>query len=327
MSSEKLRSLVFNIKYEAKGIVSVELRPATRDIHFPEAEAGAHIDLFLKDGLTRTYSLTNPGSEQRYVIAVLEDKNSRGGSSYVHRQLRVGQLLDISAPRNHFKLEESAEHSVLVAGGIGITPIYAMLQRLLALGHSVDLIYYAKKRSEAAYVEAIEALTKSTGVSNQKLSVSMHFTTEPGGRPDLEKMLAGYSPDTHFYCCGPGAMLNAYERACESSGHLNVHMERFAVTEDNRSTPSSDSYFVELKKSGTTLQVQPGVSILDTMLNAGLNPDFSCREGICGACETKVLSGEVDHHDQILTNQERSANRSMMICVSRCKSGPLVLDA
>lgn len=326
MSSEKLQSLVFNIRYEAKGIVSVELRPATRDVLFPEVEAGAHIDLFLKDGLSRSYSLTNPGSEQRYVIAVMEDKNGRGGSRYVHHQLRVGQLLNISAPRNHFKLDESAGHSVLVAGGIGITPIYAMLQRLLALARPLHLIYYARNRSEAAYVEALETLAKRAGVSDSKLLIAMHFTNEDNDRPGLEKVLNGYPPDTHFYCCGPPAMLSDYERVCDSFGYLNVHMEHFAAAKENLRTPS-DSYFVELKKSGITLKVKSGTSILDTMLDAGLNPDFSCREGICGACETKVLSGEVDHHDQVLTKQERSVNKSMMICVSRCKSGSLVLDA
>lgn len=326
MSSPNLQALVFNLRYEAKGIVSIELRPARPDVVFPAAEAGAHIDLHLGNGLVRSYSLTNPGDAQRYVIAVLNDRNSRGGSRYVHEQLRVGQVMEISAARNHFRLNETAEHSVLLAGGIGITPIYAMLQRLLALGRSVELVYCARNRDEAAYVEGIEALAKNTQAGKASLSVRLHFDDEQGAAPDLKQLLAGRPLDTNFYCCGPGPMLDAYEKACEALGQVHVHLERFAAAKEVPQAVAG-TYCVELKKSGKTVQVPPGVSLLDVLLQAGLKPDFSCREGVCGACETKVLSGEVDHRDQILTRQEKAANKSMMICVSGCRSGTLVLDA
>lgn len=325
MSSQTLQALVFNLRYEAKGIVSVELRSADPDVVFPAAGAGAHIDLHLGNGLVRSYSLTNPGDESRYVIAVLNDRNSRGGSRYMHEQLRVGQVITISFPRNHFKLEETAAHSVLVAGGIGVTPIYAMLQRLVALSRPVDLVYCARTRSEAAFLEAIDALVATGHAGQVRISTHFHFDDEQGKAPDLNRLLAGRAQDTHFYCCGPGPMLDAYERACEALGQTHVHLERFAATPAPPQELAA-AYCVELKKSGKILQVSPGVSVLDAMLQAGLTPDFSCREGVCGACETKVISGEVEHRDAILTTQEKAANKSMMICVSSCRSGKLVLD-
>lgn len=326
LPSSNLQAFVFNQTYEAKGIISVELRPIHPKGLFPAAEAGAHVDLHLGNGLVRSYSVTNPGDERRYVIAVLNDKNSRGGSRYIHEKLRVGQDIEICVPRNHFKLDEAATHSVLLAGGIGVTPIYAMFQRLLSLDRSVEFIYCARSREEAAYVERITSLATSGSTSKTPPYIRLHFNDEKGAAPDLERLLAGRPLDTHFYCCGPSPMLDAYEKACQALGQVHMHMERFSATKEV-APPEAGTYYVELRKSGRTLRVLPGVSLLDSLLQAGLKPDFSCREGICGACETKVISGEVDHHDHILTKQEKAANKSMMICVSSCRSGTLVLEA
>lgn len=324
MSSSPLQTRIHSLRYEADGITSVELRAHRADVRLPCAEAGAHVDLHLGNGLVRSYSLTNPGEQDRYVVAVLNDRSSRGGSRYVHEQFRVGQTIEMGLPRNHFRLDESAEHSVLVAGGIGITPIYAMLQRLLQIGRSVELIYCARSPSEAAYVAHIQQL--AAHAETPRFSVHFHFDAERGCAPDLNALLAGRPAQSHFYCCGPSAMLDAFEKTCESMGYAHVHMERFAATQ-KPAPVSSDACTVELRKSGKTLTVAPGVSILDAMQQEGIQPEFSCREGICGACETKIISGDVEHHDQILTKQERAANKSMMICVSMCRSGRLVLDA
>jgi ferredoxin-NADP reductase len=322
MSASTLQALVFNIRYKSKGIISIELRPASPQVLFPLAEAGAHLDLHLANGLVRSYSLTNPGAEQSYVIAVLHDPKSRGGSRFIHEQLRVGQFVEISAPRNHFRLDETAAQSVLVAGGIGITPIYAMLQRMRELAMPAELIYCARSREDAAYVRDLEALK----LGYAQLSVHYHFDAEQGAPADLQKLLEGRFVETHFYCCGPASMMAAFEQACETLGAVHVHLERFAATAAQ--SPETEGYFVELKRSGKKIQVSAGSSLLDAMLHAGLKPDFSCREGVCGSCETKVLSGEVDHRDQILTKQEKAANKSMMICVSGCTAGSsLVLDA
>lgn len=320
MSTPTLQALVYNLRHEAHGIISVEFRPATPDVSFPAFEAGSHIDLHLGNGLIRSYSLVNPVTDhRRYIVGVLNDRKSRGGSRYVHEQLRVGMTLAISVPRNNFRLNESSEHSVLVAGGIGVTPIFCMLQRLVALGKQVDFIYCARSRQEAAFLAGIEAF------ASEQIRLYWHFDEERGRPPDLKSLLAGHSPDTHLYCCGPTPMLDAFEETCEALGYVNAHVERFAAA--HTAAPSSqNSYAVELRKSGKTVQVPTGTSLLDALLNAGMTPDYSCKEGVCGACETKVLSGEVEHHDSILTKEERAANKSIMLCVSRCRRGPLVLD-
>jgi len=321
MSSPTLNALVHTMRYEADGIVSVEFRPASPEVDFPAFEAGSHIDLHLPNGLVRSYSLCNPSTDrQRYVVGVLNDRKSRGGSRYVHQQLRVGMTLAISQPRNNFKLEEGAAHSVLVAGGIGVTPIWCMLQRLAAIGKPAELIYCARSRKESAFGEAIAALAAEKGIA-----LTWHFDEEKGGPPDLAGLLGGKGADSHYYCCGPTPMLDNFEKTCAQLGLANAHIERFAAV--HVEAPSAtQSYLVECARSGKTVEVPPGKSILDSLIDAGLNPDHSCKEGVCGACETKVLDGEVDHHDGILTKLERASNKTMMICVSGCKRGPLVLD-
>ena len=320
MSTPTLRALVYQLRHEAKDIISVEFRPETTDVFFPTFEAGSHIDLHLGNGLIRSYSLINPATDdQRYVVGILNDPKSRGGSRYVHEQLRVGATLAISAPRNNFRLVETAEHSVLLAGGIGVTPIFSMLQRLAELGKKLDFIYCARSRKEAAFLARIEAF------ASERIRIRRHFNDEQGCFPDLKILLAGQSPQTHLYCCGPAPMLDAFEEHCQTMGYVHGHVERFSAAP--LATPSiQGAYQVELRKSGMTVQVPAGSSLLEALLNAGMTPNFSCRDGLCGACETKVLSGEVEHHDSILTKQEQAANKSMMICVSRCHRGPLVLD-
>lgn len=324
MASNTLNALVYQLRHEAAGIVSVELRPLAPATEFAQAvQAGAHIDLHLAEGLSRSYSLTNPGERHRYVVAVTRDGASRGGSRHVHEQLRVGQTLAIGGPRNHFALDECAARSVLLAGGIGITPIYAMLQRLVALGRPAHLIYCATGRERAAFVPEIEALAAG---ANGLLTVDWHFRSERGVRPTLEQLLADHPTDTHFYCCGPQSMLDDYERACAARDPAQVHLERFGAAPLPPAQTPGEGYCVELRRSGKSVHVAPGVALLDALIDAGLNPDYSCREGVCGACEVKVLSGDVEHRDLILTKQEQAANRSMMICVSGCRSGTLVLD-
>lgn len=322
MSSPTLKALVHTMRHEADGIVSVEFRPASPEVDFPAFEAGSHIDLHLPNGLVRSYSLCNPATDrQRYVVGVLNDKKSRGGSRYVHQQLRVGSTIEISHPRNNFKLEEGADRSVLVSGGIGVTPIWCMLQRLVALGRPVEMIYCARSRKEAAFIDAITALAADKGIA-----ITWHFDEEKGAPPNLAAMLEGKGAGSHYYCCGPTPMLDSFEKSCEQLGFPNAHIERFAAVEV-AAPAATETYVVECAKSGKSVEVPPGKSILDSLIEAGLNPDHSCKEGVCGACETVVLeAGEIEHHDGILTKLERQSNKTMMICVSRCKRGPLVLD-
>jgi len=308
--------LVHAIRLEARGIVSVELRlPTGGDL--PPFSAGSHIDLHLPNGMVRSYSLFNsPAERHRYLVGVLKDRDSRGGSRFVHEQLRVGSAISIAAPRNHFELNESAAQSVLLAGGIGVTPILCMYNRLRAINRPVQLLYCARSKAEAAFVDEL------AGLGGQ---VRTHFDDEAGGPPDLPGLLAGHPPDTHVYCCGPAPMLNAFEAACAALGYGHVHIERFAATEEVRSV-QDDGYQVRLARSGRTIEVASGTSLLDALLDANVNVDYSCREGICGACETAVLEGRPDHRDLILTDCRRQANDTMMVCVSGCKDGKLVLD-
>ncbi|MCX2889769.1 PDR/VanB family oxidoreductase [Pseudomonas sp. DCB_BI] len=316
-NASTVSALVHTLRHEADGIISVELRP-WGDTVFAPFEAGAHIDLHLPNGLVRSYSLLNSPSDQgRYVVGILRDRSSRGGSRYVHEQLRVGTQLIISQPRNNFALDTRASHSVLVAGGIGITPIYCMFRQLLASGRSAELIYCARSRREAALLEPLAELGAK---------VVYHFNDEKGSLPDLAHYLAGRSPDTHFYCCGPTPMLDAFEAVCEQLGYANAHIERFTAVEVAAAADALDHYSVELSKSGKTLSVEPGLNLLDVLLEAGCDIDHSCREGVCGSCETRVLEGDIDHRDGVLSKAERAANGSMMVCVSGCKSRRLVLD-
>lgn len=321
--SSALTAMVYAMRYEAHGVISLELRPAEGAPAFPPFTAGSHIDLHLPNGLVRSYSLLNSQDDvQCYVVAVLQDRNSRGGSRYVHEQLRVGMRLPISAPRNNFALDEGARRSVLVAGGIGITPMLSMLDRLVALNKRVEVIYCVRSRREAAFIARIDAIAHAVGVR-----VTWHFDDLRGEPPKLADMLASYPEDTHFYCCGPGPMLDAFEQACATHNYQNCHIERFAAAPVARASATpQDAYQVELRRSGKTLEVPAGASLLDKLLEAGVKHEFSCKEGVCGACETRVLAGEVDHRDSILGKSERAANKTMMVCVSGCKKGPLVLD-
>ena len=313
--SQPLSVRVQAMRHEATGIVSVEL-VSPDGAELPAFAAGAHIDLHLPNGLVRSYSLWNaPQERHRYVIGVLNDRNSRGGSRYVHEQLRVGATIPIGAPRNNFPLDEAAAHTVLVAGGIGITPIYAMLNELRRLGKSVELLYCARSRSEAAFVDRLAA----------DAGVRMHFDQEAGGPPDLRAWLAAKPASAHFYCCGPTPMLNAFEGLCAELGLANMHIERFAPTEPVVAMQGS-AYECQLARSQKMVRVPAGKSLLDALLEAGVDVDHSCREGVCGSCETAVLDGVPDHRDGVLTKAERDAGKTMMVCVSGCKGQRLVLD-
>lgn len=316
-NSQQIAARVQSMRFEAKGIVSVELvSPAGEQL--PAFAAGAHIDLHLPNGVVRSYSLWNsPQERHRYVIGVLNDRNSRGGSRYVHEQLRVGSTITISAPRNNFPLDETAAHTVLIAGGIGITPIYGMLNELRRMGKSVELLYCARSRAEAAFVERLTA----DGASG----ITTHFNDEAGGPPDLRAYLSGKPGSAHFYCCGPTPMLDAFESTCAELGLPNVHIERFAPAEPVVAMQGSE-YECQLARSQKLVMVPAGKSLLDALLEAGVDVDHSCREGVCGSCETAVLDGVPDHRDGVLTKAERESGKTMMVCVSGCQGRRLVLD-
>ena len=320
-----LSVLVKALRWEAPGIISLELVPVPGggEQALPTFAAGSHIDLHLGGGFVRSYSLLDMAdAPARYRVAVLRDRASRGGSRAVHEQLRVGQTITISAPRNNFALHEDAARSVLLAGGIGITPILCMARRLKALGRPVEMIYAARSQGEAAFHDEILALG---------IPVHWHFDAQAGGPPDLRALLAARAggenaATTHFYACGPTPMLDGFVATAEALGLKNAHIERFTAVEQAAASDALGSYEVVLQKSGKVIQVTPDKGLLATLRDAGADVIYSCEEGICGTCETKVIEGEPDHRDSVLSASERAANKTMMICVSGCKSARLVLD-
>lgn len=317
--STPLQAFVHTLRFEAQDTISVELRPVAGG-ELPAFTPGSHIDLHLPNGLVRSYSLSNPSEERhRYVVGVLRDRASRGGSRCVHESLRVGMPITISEPRNHFALDESAAHTVLVAGGIGITPLLCMARRLQGQGRSFEMLYFARERKGAAFLEELQALG---------MPLHLHFDSEAGGPPDLRALLARRPPDagTHHYACGPTPMLDAFEKCCAELGHANAHVERFTPVEVKAADDARSHYTVELRRSGRFLEITPEKSLLDTLLDAGISMDYSCCEGVCGSCETRVLEGVPDHRDSVLSPKEKAGNQMMMVCVSGCKSERLVLD-
>lgn len=315
MSTSELLSLrVESIRYAAKEIHLIELvHPEGETL--PDTTPGAHIDLHLGNGLVRSYSLVETGAQPRsYTVGVKLDAKSRGGSRYVHEQLRVGSTLQVSAPRNHFPLHETAAHSVLIAGGIGITPIWSMLQRLQSLGASWELWYSVRSRADVVFAAQLQALGER---------VHIHVDEEAGSLLDLPAIAKGAPADAHFYCCGPTPMLDAYEAATAQFPEQQVHLERFAA---KQAAAVDGGFVISLVRSSKELTVPTGASVLDVLLDNGVSVDYSCREGICGCCEVAVLEGEVDHRDAILSTAERCANKTMMVCCSGAKSARLVLD-
>lgn len=316
MADGKLQVLVKRIGYEAERINSYELIAGAGGELAPFT-AGSHIDLHLPNGMIRSYSLVNdPRERHRYVIAVNKDSASRGGSSLVHDTVRAGDILTISTPRNNFALREDAEHSILIAGGIGITPLLSMIRRLEALGRRWDLHYAARTRAAAAFLDELRP----------DVHPNMHvdFDDERSGRAfDLPAIVKHAPAHAHLYCCGPAPMLAAFEAAAADRPADHVHVEYFQA----REAPVAEGGFdVRLARSNRTIAVETGKTILDALLAAGVAVNYACAEGVCGTCETRVLEGIPDHRDQFLSREEQAAHRSVMICCSGAKSRTLVLD-
>lgn len=318
MGVMKLRLMA--IRFEAHGIQSLELRHSDGQA-LPPFTPGAHLELALPNGLKRSYSLCNNAQETcRYVVAVHHSPASRGGSRWVHEQLRVGELLDVGEPRNHFPLDDSQPCSVLIAGGIGITPLLCMVQHLESVGQRWILHYCARNESVAAFLPMLRDLTRRSATG----TLNLHLSDLAGGCvPDLQAIVSQAPQGAHFYCCGPTPMLRSFEAATASLDAGRVHLEYFNAAP---AAATGDSFEVELAVSGRVLKVPPDQSLLDVMLEAGVEVPYSCREGVCASCEVRVLGGEPDHRDLVLSASEKASNRVMMVCCSRSKTARLVLD-
>lgn len=286
---------------------------------FTAAEPGAHIDVYLPGELLRQYSLWQWDPDGRWgSVAVKREADGRGGSAAMHA-LEEGQNLSLAGPRNNFPLVEDAPYSVLLAGGIGATPIYAMAARLAALGRPQAVHYRARSRDAAAFGPAFEGLDLG---ENLKIGYD-----DVDGLIDLPGVFSGVPKGTHFYVCGPGPLLDA--ALAEAGRHLppnQIHFERFSAAPGALDGPM-EGFEVVLAQSGRSLQVPPDKSILEVLQDAGVPADFGCTEGVCGACIMDVLEGEIDHRDSVLTPDEQAENSMMCVCVSRAKGPKLVLDA
>lgn len=261
------------MRLESRDVLSIELRHI-EGLRLPPASPGSHVDVRLADGVTRPYSVVS-GDEGIYVLAVKRETGSRGGSAYVHGRLRVGDVIQISTPRNQFPLADHDGPSLLVAGGIGITPLLPMARTLEREGRPWRLHYTASNAAVAPFARELQQLGEK---------VHLHSSAS-AGRIDLRALVADAPPGTHFYCCGPEGMLDAFAEATRDIDPARVHVERFGVATP---PPDAGSFEVRLAKSGRSVMVGPEVSTLDALLQAGVNVDYSCRQGICGSCEVRV---------------------------------------
>jgi len=301
------------ISWEAEGVMAFEFAAADGG-DLPPFEPGAHIDLHLGDGLLRQYSLCgDPAKRKSYRIGVREIDGGRV-SRHIHRNLRPGALLQMSQPRNNFEFVASPNY-LFIAGGIGITPLLPMMQTASGAGAAWTLLFCARSIEQAPFLEEAKA---------HGGDVSVH-ASQAGTRLDVMHYLAEVKPDTIIYCCGPESLMTSVEAASAHWPEGTVKFEWFAP----RARPDdevSGGFRVVCARSGLSLDVMPDQSILQVLTDAGIEVARSCEQGICGTCEVRVLEGEVDHRDSILSASERASNEIMMTCVSRAKGASLVLD-
>ncbi|MFL4473384.1 PDR/VanB family oxidoreductase [Paeniglutamicibacter sp. MACA_103] len=306
-----IETVIDAVEHVADGVASLVLRnPAGEE--FPSWEPGSHIDVHLGNGLIRQYSLCSPTDDLSTLrIGVLRTPDSRGGSAHVHDELKVGGRLEISAPRNNFPLIDSRKYMFL-AGGIGITPIIPMLEAATAAGRQWVLYYGGRSRETMAFATALEQKYGS-----EKVRIVAEDTE---GRLDLQEILG--MPRAHMlvYACGPGGMLGAIEDFCMGWPPGALHTERFVANELGAGA-SAEPFEVELTLTGTTVTVETNQSILEAVEQVGARVLSSCRAGLCGTCETRIISGEPEHRDAALTEADKDAGDVMMVCVSRAAAG------
>lgn len=313
-----IQAVVTRLQAIARDIVLIELQAANQQ-PMPGASPGAHIDLHLPNGQIRQYSLTNAQGEPtqtRYQIAVARDASSRGGSTWIHDKLRTGANLTISAPRNLFPLDTPTPGKILFIGaGIGITPIYAMVQAAQANGLDWQLVACARSASRMAFQEELQALDPQ--------KVRFHFDMEQGHALNLQALL-GESAWSAVYACGPAGLLDAIEQATAAWPAGSVRMERFKAQAQDSSTHTA--FQLVLAKSQQTIEVRADESPLEALERIGIDHPYACREGLCGTCEVRVLEGQPDHKDNVLSEQDRTAGQRFIPCISRCSGLQLVIE-
>lgn len=315
-----LSLVVRQIRYEAQGINSYELTDPDGG-ELPPFTAGAHIDIHLPNGVVRQYSLCNaPAERHRYVIAVLRDEKGRGGSTALHDSLRVQDIVTVSQPRNNFTLAPAAKRVILLAGGIGMTPLKSMAHALEAQGVPFDLHYCARNAGCVAFREQLDT-TWEHG------RLHLHFDNgDPAKGLDIAGLLAAAGEDTHVFYCGPAGFMKACAAAASHWPAGTVHCEHFKAPESAAAAPAAapGSFMVKIASTGAMLEVPAERSIADVLEEAGVHVETSCQAGLCATCKIRYLEGEVDHRDYILGDDEHG--QWLTACVSRATGGVLVLD-
>lgn len=301
------------IRREQQGEVVLLTLAHAEGIALPAFSAGAHIDLHLSAELVRPYSLCgDPQDRHHYRLGILKEGNSKGGSLAVHA-LREGDAITVSEPRNLFALEANAAHTLLIGGGIGITPMLAMAAELQAAGRAFALHYCARSRSQAAFLSQLEA---------SDYAPHLHFSDEK--RLDLAAVLSDAPPNTHVYVCGPSRLMDAVNEQALAQGYApeQVHQECFSAEVET----GGEAFEVVAAASGITVKVLENQTIVEALALAGLKVNVSCKQGICGSCLTDVIEGEPDHRDHYLTDEEKADGDQILLCCSRAKCGRLVID-
>ncbi|NYE47151.1 ferredoxin-NADP reductase [Spinactinospora alkalitolerans] len=302
---------VRQLRVESENVLSVQLADPQNRI-LPAWEPGAHIDLTL-GGHIRQYSLCgDPADRRSYRVAVLRETLSRGGSSYVHEELRPGHQVEVGGPRNHFSLLPAKEY-VFIAGGIGVTPILPMIAEADRQGAPWRLVYGGRRRGSMAFLDELAAYGERVVIWPEK----------EYGLIDLLDVLGEAREDAAVYCCGPEALLAAVEQRCEDWPDGTLHTERFTAAARGDDPSDLRAFEVVVASSGKSFRIPPGRSVLEVLDEAGIRVPSACTDGICGSCETGVLSGQPVHRDLILDSGNTD---SMMLCVSRAQSDEIVLD-
>lgn len=310
---------VVSRKTEAHGICSYELARLDES-PLPAFSAGSHIDVYLPDGLIRQYSLCNhPDERHRYLIGVLKDPASRGGSQHLHEQIKTGDRLHISEPRNLFPLVHEARRSLLFAGGIGITPILCMAERLAHSNADFEMHYCARSSDRAAFVERI----RQSPFADR---VFVHFDEQPQTLMNAAQVLANPQPDAHLYVCGPAGFMQHVLDSARTQGWAEdrLHREYFAAAAIDSS--HDGSFSVKVASSGQIIEIPADKTVVAVLESHGIDIPMSCEQGVCGTCLTNVLEGIPDHRDLFLTEEEQACNNQFTPCCSRSKSPLLVLD-
>ena len=305
---------------EAEGICSFELVRADGQ-PLPAFAAGSHVDVEVPGGFTRQYSLCNdPAETHRYLIAVLRDAGSRGGSQAMHDRVNEGDTLTISAPKNHFALAHDARGHLLLAGGIGVTPLLCMAERLARIGADFEMHYSTRSKARTAFLTRI-------GASGFSSRVTLHFDDGPDAqRLDIAALLARPEPGRHLYVCGPKGFMDAVIATARAQGwpESRIHYEFFGA--DVAPVAGDGAFDVKLASSGRVIRVAADLSVVQALVQAGVSVATSCEQGVCGTCLTRVIEGEPEHRDLYLTPEEQAAGDQFLPCCSRSRSPVLVLD-